>query len=92
GTYKSYSKKDDIWFTDIYARTYPTEDRARIMEALMEYPEGMLTEYLSCPHLRAKAECLCAMIRAAFPSIAACREPVRWERALGIINEHPWEQ
>lgn len=92
GTYKSYSKKDDIWFTDMYARTYPTEDRARIMEALMEYPEGMLTEYLSCPHLRAKAECLCAMIRAAFPSIAACREPVRWERALGIINEHPWEQ
>ena len=28
----SRSDRDDVWFTDSYARTFPTEDRARIME------------------------------------------------------------
>ena len=82
---------DKYWFARIYGRTYPEEDRATVMEVLMSYSH-YANRVLKSPHIREKAECLCAMIRAAFPSVAACREPMPWERLIGIVTEHPWEQ
>ncbi len=73
---------DEAWFIDAYSRTFYKEDRARVLENL--YVGNKY--YFNSPHLRAKADYLCAVIRAAFPSVAACKEPVLWERPFGIVD------
>lgn len=62
------------WFIDPYSTTYPTEDRARILEYLYKN----FTECFGNAHMEAKAKYLCAMIRAAFPSVSEA-DQVRWE-------------
>lgn len=57
-----------VWFVDGYARTFPTEDRARIMENLFNCSDLPLDEWKECPHLIEKAELYCKILRECFPS------------------------
>ncbi len=75
-----------IWFVDDYSRTYPTEDRARIMEHLFN-PEGDgLASVLQAPHLQYKARFYCYMLRQCFPSCDGA-DVLYWEAQLGTVNE-----
>lgn len=65
-----------VYFVDAYSKTYPNEDRARIFEYLVSADGD--PDYLESPVLRAKAECLCEIIRLAFPSVANA-DTVAWE-------------
>ncbi|MFR8874314.1 MAG: hypothetical protein ACLVHV_13245 [Oscillospiraceae bacterium] len=87
----SRSDRDDVWFTDSYARTFPTEDRARIME--VAYSNGS-TEYATVfqfPHLMEKAQYLCAVIRECFPSCAQAEE-LPWEQLIETVPFESYRQ
>ncbi|MGM9636709.1 MAG: hypothetical protein ACI3YK_01845 [Eubacteriales bacterium] len=69
-----YTGQTEVWFVDPYSTSYPIEDRARIFENL--YTE---TSFLfESSHMQVKAKYLCAIIRAAFPSVAES-DSVCWE-------------
>ncbi|MGM9680779.1 MAG: hypothetical protein ACI3XR_04665 [Eubacteriales bacterium] len=68
------SEGAEVWFVDPYSTSYPTEDRARIFENLYTNQ----TALFESPYMQAKAEYLCALIRAAFPSVAES-DSVSWE-------------
>jgi len=72
--------ESDIWFVDAYAKSYPTEDRARIMENLvtLEPQDG----FLHGENLLMKARYLCAVIRECFESVKNC-EIAPWEKYFG---------
>lgn len=74
---------NDVWYTRTYGMWNELEDRATLMEELYAENRKMLDAY---PHLREKAEDVCAVIRAAFPCVAASTEPLFWERATGIVQ------
>ena len=87
----SRSDRDDVWFTDSYARTFPTEDRARIME--VAYSNGS-TEYATVfqfPHLMEKAQYLCAVIRECFPSCPQAEE-LPWEQLIETVPFESYRQ
>ena len=65
-----------IYFIDAYSKSYPTEDRARVFEKLME--SGGDPYFADCPILMKKAEFLCTVIRKYFPSVAVV-EHAAWE-------------
>jgi hypothetical protein len=81
GTY--YDKPSKAWFIDAYARTNEREDRARILENLYA---GNYFYFKESKYLRAKAQNLCAIIRAAFPSVAASESPMPWENDIGVTD------
>ncbi|MGM9647431.1 MAG: hypothetical protein ACI3YH_04810 [Eubacteriales bacterium] len=66
----------DAYFVDAYSKSFPTEDRARIFEKLME--SGGNPYFADSPVLMAKARTLCRIIREYFPSVAAL-ERASWE-------------
>ncbi len=75
-TYDFADDPADAYFVDAYSKSFPTEDRARIFEKLME--SGGEPYFADSPVLMAKARHLCALIRETFPSVAATvRAP--WE-------------
>jgi hypothetical protein len=79
------SNPSKVWFVDSYGRTFPTEDRAKIMEVLFgsgETPDPRL-EY---PHILEKARLYCYILRQCFPSCNGEEAPF-WERFLGVIDE-----
>ena len=79
------SDPEKVWFVDAYARTYPTEDRAKIMEVLWnsgETPDALL-EY---PHILEKARLYCYILRQCFPSCNGEEAPF-WEAFLGTIDD-----
>lgn len=76
---------EKVWFVDSYARTFATEDRARIMEMLFRganTPDPCL-EYV---HILEKARLYCYILRQCFPSCNV-EEPLFWERFLGVIDQ-----
>ena len=79
GTY--YDKPGKAWFIDAYSRTNEREDRARILENLYA---GNNYYFRDSKHLMAKAQNLCAIIRAAFPSVGQCETPMPWENDIGV--------
>lgn len=83
--YTIYSAKDkaDAYFTDDYALTYPTEDRARIFEHLMVYSTD---EFMASPHLREKAHFYFDYIRQAFDTTDWPAE-TEWEKKLRQLDE-----
>lgn len=81
GTYTR--KPSTAYFIDSYSRTYAKEDRARVLENLYQ---GNNYYFRDSKYLRAKAENLCAMIRAAFPSIRNSEAEMPWERYIGIVD------
>ncbi len=76
--------QDPVWFIDSYSKTYPKEDRARILEHLflqnMEYFEGN-------PHMTEKAAYLCALLRWTFGYEEAVWEENIPQRELWEYNE-----
>lgn len=75
----TYYFEDDpanAYFVDAYSKSFPTEDRARIFEKLME--SGGNPYFADSPVLMAKARALCKVIRENFPSVAAA-ERASWE-------------
>lgn len=76
---------DDVWFVDGYGRTYPTEDRARIMEVLWNSGEEP-DPHLEYEHILEKAKLYCYILRQCFPSCNTEEGPF-WEQFLGVIDE-----
>lgn len=87
-TYPSESSQSRVWFVDAYSRTYPTEDRARIMENLFNPLDGKLPEALRVPHLLEKARFYSYILRQCFPSCGKSASPLYWETYLGPIDEN----
>ena len=71
-----------MWYARMYGAWNDLEDRATVIEMMFDNNREALEQY---PHLRDKAEDIAAVIRFAFPCIAASEEPVLWERATGIV-------
>ncbi len=77
---------ENVWFTEDYARTFPTEDRACIMENLFMAEFGLgvvdISEY---ENLLNKAKLYCYILRQCFPS---CNTETSnyWETKLGVID------
>ena len=76
----SGDKCPDIYFVDGYAKTYPSEDRARIFEHLF-CDEDQSDQYLKFDKLRAKANYLCQSLRECFDTLKNC-DSIYWERNL----------
>ena len=84
-TWTSFSEEtwggnyDNVYFYDNYAKTYPTEDRARIIEMLSfpDYTDPCFTGV----HLRQKAQYLLDLMRQSFDT-AEWPEKTTWELAL----------
>lgn len=87
-TYYGESSQSRIWFVDSYSRTFPTEDRARILENLFNPVDDALPEVLQAPHLLEKARFYSYILRQCFPSCAASAEPLYWETHLGTVDEN----
>ena len=86
--------ENEVLFIDAYSRTYPHEDRARVLEYLFMAREGDLsgnsyytdTYFTSYPYLKQKAQYLCALIRACFPSAAAVPHgELPWEISSEVV-------
>ncbi len=67
------------WFIDGYSTTYPTEDRARILEYATNSRGGWM--FLERPGLQAKLQYYCACIRDAFDT-TGWPEVTAWEEAI----------
>ncbi len=80
------SNEDNVWFVDSYARTFPTEDRARIIEHLFNPEEDGLAEVLQFENLQAKARLYCYILRECFES-CDIDEVLYWETYLGTIDD-----
>lgn len=74
-----YSDGYDSYFIDIYARTFPTEDRARVLEYAMSGWTWRFEEESSA--LRAKLQYYADCIRDAFDT-TGWPEVTKWEEAL----------
>lgn len=72
---------DSIYFIDPYSTTYPTEDRARLMEYLLADPESGPPNYFSSVHLQEKLTYYFQCIRARFDT-SQWPEQTSWEKAL----------
>ena len=70
------------WFIDDYSQSYPTEDRARIMEYAMMADRWQDT-FSDAPHLVAKLQYYSDCIRDCFDT-TGWPEVTRWEQALHI--------
>ncbi len=70
---------DNAHFADSYSKTFPGEDRARIMEYIMG-SESLADDMMDSPALRRKMEILCRALRAGFNTDGW--ENVWWERYL----------
>lgn len=79
--------EDNIYFIDAYSKTYPTEDRARIMEYLFKTDNGTLSPSIRGDHLIEKCRALCLILRKVFPSVAA-EDGLFWESGLGPLDEN----
>ncbi len=72
---------EDIWFLDGYSRTYPTEDRARIMEHLFNTDNQLLLEMLQHENIQTKARLYCRILRDCFES-CNIEGTLYWEQSL----------
>lgn len=73
------TEAERVWFVRAYSRSDPGEDRATVFEALnWSGEQGLFARY---PNLRDKAETLCELLRACYPSCSGT-EPLAWELCL----------
>lgn len=80
-TAQSDEPDENVWFVDAYAKSFPTEDRARVFENLFSGNDYSLRG----EHLMQKARYYCAMLRYAFPSVKNAENPV-WEKLTGRVD------
>lgn len=69
-----------IWFCDAYSKTFAMEDRARLMESLLEKNE-IADKLFSSPHIRTKLRFYFYILRQAFENAGWPEETV-WEAEL----------
>lgn len=87
--YTSYAREamdgdySEVYFYDAYAKTYATEDRARIMECLLGY-DDWIDPCFSGQHLQEKASYYFQLIRTAFDT-EGWPEQTSWEAALASV-------
>ena len=62
-TFTAASQSDNVYFIDYYSKSFPSEDRARIMENAM-HPQGI--DYFQYPALRKKLEYMSRFLREIF--------------------------
>lgn len=74
-------KTDTIYFVDPYSTTYPTEDRARLMEYLLMDTEGDVPSLFESVHVQEKLEYYFQCIRAVCDTEGWTEPPV-WETRL----------
>ena len=86
---RAWQDPEFIWFTDAYAKTYPTEDRARIFEYAFTGDYAYMDAYDST-HILAKIEEISNKFRSYFPSLKDAGDLV-WERAYGSYIDIPEE-
>ncbi len=82
--YMNTGYADGVYFVDSYSKTYPTEDRARLMEAALS--EGTLPDYIGGKHIQEKLVYYFSAIRAVWD----CSEwpaVTSWEKSLDV--DHP---
>lgn len=72
------SQSDNVYFIDYYSKSFPSEDRARIMENAM-HPQGI--DYFQYPALRRKLEYMSRFLREIFDTGKWESETV-WEDAI----------
>ena len=75
--YTYYSYSGQVYFVDDYACTFPTEDRARLMEYVMWYPADA-EKILTYSPMREKLSILCDIIRDTFD--VSNWDRIYWER------------
>lgn len=80
-----------IWFVDAYSKTFPTEDRARVMEYLMRGYFDDDPDAIRGEHLLMKARYLCVIIRECFTCIDD-DDVLPWETILGPIDRSEFEE
>lgn len=73
----------EIWFLDAYSKTYPSEDRARILEYLFAGEDSRYAFAFQGERLQRKAQYLCAVIRECFPS-AGKAQYLPWEQMISV--------
>lgn len=78
GDFDRWLSGDSRAFIDLYATTYPKEDRARIMEYAVEAGNG---DYFSPETMQKKLRTLCLGIREAF-GLKGTSEALVWEQYL----------
>lgn len=74
-------KVDTIYFVDPYSTTYPTEDRARLMEYLLMYPEDAVPNLFESTHVQDKLEYYFLCVRAVCDTESWTETPL-WEVRL----------
>ena len=73
-----------VYFVDTYSKTYPTEDRARLMEAALS--EGRLPYYIGGKHIQEKLVYYFSAIRAVWDS-SEWPAVTTWE--ISLDADHP---
>ena len=86
--YTIYSEQaadvENIWFIDVYAKTLPTEDRARLVEYAGS-PNWASMPAFSSSHILAKLRVISNQLRSYFPSLQNAGM-LPWEQPLGQIR------
>ena len=86
--YTSFLEEDParIWFYDSYSRTFAMEDRARLMEKLLEGQAEAPDRCFSSPHIQTKLRFYFYTLRQAFEN-SRWPEETSWEAALRDVEE-----
>lgn len=79
-TYVVGDGETEGYFLDLYSKSFPNEDRARIMEYAMMEPE-LQTGYFESEPLRRKLAYICEQIRAGFDT-TGWPEKTIWEQSI----------
>ncbi len=77
-----YNDGHDDYFVDVYSRTFPTEDRARVLEYAMIGAEFCFDTY---PKLVDKLQFYCDCIREGFDT-TGWSEVTKWEEMLFLVD------
>lgn len=72
---------ESVYFVDAYSTTYPTEDRARLMEYLLADPDSGPNRWFSSSHIQEKLTWYFSLIRSEFDT-AGWPEQTVWEAEL----------
>lgn len=74
-------QEQEGYFLDIYSKSFPEEDRARIMEYAMLGVMDKRGRNIKCTHLQAKLKYICEQIRKGFDT-TGWPERTSWEESL----------
>lgn len=83
--------REEVLFVDPYSRTFPHEDRARLLENLYLGADGSNAEILQTGIMAEKSRYLCAVIRECFP---CCKnqEQLPWEVIVDTVPFSHFEE